>query len=114
MAHEFIEINDVSVNYEINNLLAVSGLDMKIKSGSFSAVVGPSGCGKSTLMKILSGLIKPTTGNVKINNSEVTGPQNFVGMAFQNPVMMPWRKTLDNVLIPFEILKQNKSKKKEY
>ena len=111
MAHEFIEINDVSVNYEINNLLAVSGLDMKIKSGSFSAVVGPSGCGKSTLMKILSGLIKPTTGNVKINNSEVTGPQNFVGMAFQNPVMMPWRKTLDNVLIPFEILKQNKSKK---
>ena len=112
MAHEFIEINDVSVNYEINNLLAVSGLDMKIKSGSFSAVVGPSGCGKSTLMKILSGLIKPTTGNVKINNSEVTGPQNFVGMAFQNPVMMPWRKTLENVLIPFEILKQNKSKKK--
>ena len=104
MTYEFIEINDVSVNYEINNLLAVSGLDMKIKSGSFSAVVGPSGCGKSTLMKILSGLIKPTTGNVKINNSEVTGPQNFVGMAFQNPVMMPWRKTLDNVLIPFEIL----------
>ena len=44
MAHEFIEINDVSVNYEINNLLAVSGLNMKIKSGSFSAVVGPSGC----------------------------------------------------------------------
>ena len=111
MTCEFIEINDVSVNYEINNLLAVSGLDMKIKSGSFSAVVGPSGCGKSTLMKILSGLIRPTTGNVKINNSEVTGPQNFVGMAFQNPVMMPWRKTLDNVLIPFEILKQNKSKK---
>ena len=106
MAHEFIEINDVSVNYEINNLLAVSGLDMKIKSGSFSAVVGPSGCGKSTLMKILSGLLKPTTGNVKINNVEVNGPQNFVGMAFQNPVMMPWRKTLDNVLIPFEILKQ--------
>ena len=67
MAHEFIEINDVSVNYEINNLLAVSGLDMKIKSGSFSAVVGPSGCGKSTLMKILSGLIKRINRSVKIN-----------------------------------------------
>ena len=104
MAHEFIEINDVSVNYEINNLLAVSGLDMKIKSGSFSAVVGPSGCGKSTLMKILSGLIKPTTGNVKINNSEVTGPQNFVGMAFQNPVLLEWRSILKNVMLPLEIV----------
>ena len=43
MEKNFIELNDVSVNYDINNLLAVSGLNMKIKSGSFSAVVGPSG-----------------------------------------------------------------------
>tara|TARA_Y100000813_G_C24137936_1_gene340932 strand:+ start:302 stop:1066 length:765 start_codon:yes stop_codon:yes gene_type:complete len=113
MEKNFIELNDVSVNYDINNLLAVSGLNMKIKSGSFSAVVGPSGCGKSTLMKILSGLITPTTGRVKINKKIVEGPQNFVGMAFQNPVMMPWRKTLENVLIPFEILKNKKSKEEQ-
>jgi NitT/TauT family transport system ATP-binding protein len=71
------------------------------------AFVGPSGCGKSTLLKLISGLLLATTGAVVVDDQPVTGPLKNVGMAFQNPVLLPWRRVLDNVLLPLEILREN-------
>jgi NitT/TauT family transport system ATP-binding protein len=73
-------------------------------------VVGPSGCGKSTLTRLVSGLMKPSEGQVWLHSQLVTSPRPTVGMAFQNPVLLEWRTILDNILLPMEIVKSPMSK----
>lgn len=114
-----VSIENVDMRYGgAAGTLAVSGLTMKIDKGEFVAVVGPSGCGKSTLMKLVTGLHIPQQGSVIVANSEVTKPVSIVGMAFQNPTMLPWRTTLENILLPLEIVERHRhrlrSHKKEY
>jgi NitT/TauT family transport system ATP-binding protein len=55
-------------------------------------------------MKVVTGLWPPSGGTVAVDGREVTGPLSIVGMAFQNPTLLPWRKTLDNVMLPLEIV----------
>ncbi|MDE1157025.1 MAG: ABC transporter ATP-binding protein [Neorhizobium sp.] len=98
-----VELIDVSLTY--GKTLAVSNLSMKVPEGSFSAVVGPSGCGKSSLMKLVTGLMPATSGSVLVDNKEISGPVSIVGMAFQNPNLLPWRTTLQNVLLPLEVVR---------
>jgi NitT/TauT family transport system ATP-binding protein len=103
----FVEIFDVSLAYGgggAGGTLALDGVSLSVGKGEFVAVVGPSGCGKSTLLKLVSGLHPPTRGGVIVAGREVTGPIKIVGMAFQNPIMLPWRTTLRNVLLPLEIV----------
>lgn len=104
----FINLRKVSLIYgEQEQTLAIDRLNMSIDRGSFVAIVGPSGCGKSTLLKLVSGLVPPTQGDVFIEGSKVTRPVQKVGMAFQNPLLMPWRTTLRNVVLPMEIVARN-------
>ena len=88
--------------------LAVRDLTLHVDEGEFVAVVGPSGCGKSTLMKLVTGLHVPQTGAIHVDDKRVAGPVSIVGMAFQNPTMLPWRSTLDNVLMPLEVVKEHR------
>nr|WP_179956162.1 MULTISPECIES: ABC transporter ATP-binding protein [unclassified Pannonibacter] len=92
--------------------LALDGLTMAVNKGEFAAVVGPSGCGKSTLMKLATGLMRPQAGTVEVAGKEVAGPVSIAGMAFQNPSMLPWRTTLDNVMLPLEIVQPHRSRLK--
>ena len=102
---DFVELDQVSLKYnEEESALALYKTSFKVASGEFVAVVGPSGCGKSTLMKVVTGLWPATAGTVKVANKVVTGPLNFVGMAFQNSSLLPWRTALDNVMLPLEIV----------
>jgi NitT/TauT family transport system ATP-binding protein len=87
---------------------ALEGLDLNVGQGKFAAVVGPSGCGKSSLMKLVTGLLPPTAGIIEVGGKKVDGPLNIAGMAFQNPTLLPWRQTLSNVLLPFEIVEQHR------
>jgi NitT/TauT family transport system ATP-binding protein len=109
----FIRLDRVSLSYDqtIENL-AVKELNLDVSKGQFVAVVGPSGCGKSSLMKLLTGLIKPTSGRIEYAGAQVTGPLNCVGMAFQNPTLLPWRHLMGNVLLPFEIVREHRQKYK--
>ena len=102
----FVALNRVSVRYgeDGDGTLALEGTSLAVAPGEFVAVVGPSGCGKSTLMKVVTGLWPPTAGTVTVHGQEVAGPLSIVGMAFQNPTLLPWRKTLDNVMLPLEIV----------
>lgn len=102
----FIAIDGVSLTYgeDDTGTLALRDASLHIAKGEFAAVVGPSGCGKSTLMKLASGLRRPSAGGVTIAGQEVAGPLKIVGMAFQNPTLLPWRTALANVLLPLEIV----------
>jgi len=110
--HSFIDVRNVSVVFEQDReqVLAVDRLDVTIERGQFAAIVGPSGCGKSTLTRLVSGLMRPTTGQVSVDGRPVTRPIRGVGMAFQNPMLMPWRTTLRNVLLPLEVVPEHRAR----
>jgi len=99
-----IELDNVSLRYPGGSVLALEATDMQVGDGDFVAIVGPSGCGKSTILKLVSGLMPATTGNVMVENREVRGPSKGVGMAFQNPTMLPWLTVRENVMLPLKIV----------
>jgi NitT/TauT family transport system ATP-binding protein len=90
---------------------AIEDVSLGIRQGEFIAVVGPSGCGKSSLMKLISGLHPPLGGTLTVEGKPVTGPLKSVGMAFQNSNLLPWRKAIDNVLLPLEIVEPHRRAK---
>lgn len=102
------EIRDLSVNYHSleGETLALKNINFDIYENEIIGIVGPSGCGKSTLLSLISGLIKPSTGHVLINNRLVDKPLKNVGYMFQNDQLFYWRNILRNVTIGLEI--QNK------
>jgi NitT/TauT family transport system ATP-binding protein len=105
-----VQLEKVSLRYGAGttSTLAIDGIDLKIRRGEFVAVVGPSGCGKSTLMKIISGLVPISDGVALVEGREVAGPLKSVGMAFQASNLLPWRTTLDNVMLPLEVVEPHK------
>jgi NitT/TauT family transport system ATP-binding protein len=118
----FIDFQDVWLAYNDELLragqFAVEAIDLQVQQGEFIAIVGPSGCGKSTFMKLATGLRGPSRGRIRIDGQPVTGPLKISGMAFQAPSLLPWRTTVDNVLLPLEIVEPYRSsfkhKRKEY
>ena len=118
----FVDFNNVWLAYNDELLaaghFAVEDISLKVGQGEFIAIVGPSGCGKSTFMKLTTGLKMPSKGSIAIGGAPVTGPLKISGMAFQAPSLLPWRTTLDNVLLPLEIVEPYRSsfkaRRKEY
>ncbi len=118
----FVDFQNVWLAYNdellAQNHFAVEDINLQVRQGEFIAIVGPSGCGKSTFMKLTTGLKRPSKGQIFVDGQPVTGPLKISGMAFQAPSLLPWRTTLDNVLLPLEIVEpfrsQFKQKKQEY
>ena len=107
----FVDINNVTHAYGGDGgVVAVDKLSLSIAQGEFAAVVGPSGCGKSTLMKLVTGLQIPRAGSITVGGSTVRGPLKIAGMAFQAPNLLPWRRTLENILLPLEIVQPHRSR----
>jgi NitT/TauT family transport system ATP-binding protein len=98
-----LRIKTVRKFYE--DLEAIRNVSFDVADGEFLSLLGPSGCGKSTLLMMVAGLIGATEGEISINGKIVSGPRREVGVVFQQPVLLPWRKVLDNVLFPIELLK---------
>ena len=109
----FVDFRDVWLAYNdellAQNHFAVEAIDLQVQQGEFIAIVGPSGCGKSTFMKLATGLRMPSMGKIRIDGQPVTGPLKISGMAFQSPSLLPWRTTVDNVLLPLEIVEPHRS-----
>jgi NitT/TauT family transport system ATP-binding protein len=118
----FVDFQDVWLAYDQEALArrqyAVEAIDLTVRRGEFIAIVGPSGCGKSTFMKLATGLKMPSQGRIRIDGQPVAGPLKISGMAFQAPSLLPWRTTVDNVLLPLEIVEpyrsQFKARRPEY
>ena len=92
------------------DVTALADVTLDIAADEFVTLVGPSGCGKTTLLKMLAGLIPASTGTLTLDDHAIRGPSRHVGLVFQAPVLMPWRSVLDNVLLPVEILRLDRTR----
>jgi NitT/TauT family transport system ATP-binding protein len=77
-------------------------INLTVQANDVMALLGPSGCGKSTIMRILSGLIKPTGGIVKMQGQPLRGVNPGVAMVFQNFALFPWLTVRENILLGLE------------
>jgi len=82
---------------------ALQDVALEVAPGEFISIVGTSGCGKSTLLRIVAGLIRPTSGEVRVNDRPVDGPHDDIGIVFQTPVLLPWRSVWRNVSLQLEL-----------
>ena len=100
-----IALDGVGMTYHADSgpVEALRDIALTVGRGELVALVGPSGCGKSTLLRIIAGLRPATTGRIAVDGRAVTGPIAAVGMVFQAPVLLKWRRIVDNVLLPAEL-----------
>ena len=104
------QLNKTYATREGSPILALSNVNLEIERGEFVTVVGPSGCGKTTLLKILAGILQKSTGRIMVDGKPIDGPSRQVGVVFQEPLLLPWRTILENVLVPAEIQKLDPGK----
>lgn len=76
---------------------ALEDIDLAVTDGEFVSIVGPSGCGKSTILRLIAGLIVPTSGTLTLNGTPITGPDPERGMVFQRPTLFPWLTVEQNL-----------------
>ena len=93
-----LELLNVSKNF--GRTPVVKDVSLTVEDGEFLVLVGPSGCGKSTLMQILTGILPPSQGEVRLAGERIVAPRRDLGVVFQEPVLLPWRSVLDNVMLP--------------
>ena len=82
---------------------ALRDFSLRAPCGQFVVIVGPSGCGKSTLLRVLSGLIRPSAGEVRLNDERITQPSPRIGLMFQDAALLPWRTVEQNIRLPLEL-----------
>jgi len=98
-AESSIEINNVSVRFKTSKGIytAVKDISLNVKKGEIVTLIGHSGCGKSTLMGTISGMVKPTSGQVTANGAVVSKPGPDRGIVFQNYSLLPWLTVYKNI-----------------
>jgi NitT/TauT family transport system ATP-binding protein len=86
-----------------DRLVALDGVDLSVAHREVVALIGPNGCGKSTMLRVAGGLLAPEAGTVELGGHRVDGPDAGAGFVFQEPRLLPWRDTIDNVALPLEL-----------
>jgi NitT/TauT family transport system ATP-binding protein len=82
---------------------ALEGFDLTVEPGEVVAIIGPNGCGKSTFLRVAAGLLPPTAGSVSLDDRPIRGPDERIGLVFQEPRLLPWRSVAGNVTYPLEL-----------
>jgi NitT/TauT family transport system ATP-binding protein len=102
-----IELRGVTHRYagQSGAVYALEPIDLEVEAGSFVAILGPSGCGKTTLLRIVSGLLESTGGQVWLagESPAVARRRRAIGWLAQEDGLLPWRRVLDNVALPLRL-----------
>ncbi|QLQ35753.1 ABC transporter ATP-binding protein [Micromonospora robiginosa] len=100
-----VEIDQVAVRFRTKkkDVTALRDVTLRIAPGEFVAIVGASGCGKSTLLKLVSGLLRPSSGQVRLDGEDVRGPRRDIGYVFQRAALLEWRSARRNILLQAEM-----------
>jgi NitT/TauT family transport system ATP-binding protein len=95
-----LEITELGHSYQGHTVL--DGVNLSVEAGELVGIVGPSGCGKSTLLRCLAGLLEPSSGQVVVNGSPVSGVPDSLAVVFQDysRSLLPWLTVRDNVALP--------------
>ena len=88
---------------KIEPITALKNISFDAYEGEFLSIVGPSGCGKTTLLRLVSGILPMTKGEVTLNGELIKKPQAGIGIVFQKAVLFKWRTILENVMLPVEV-----------
>jgi len=111
-----IALNDVVLEYRAPGQVPVRALDrvgFDVPDGQFVSILGPSGCGKSTILKLVSGLLMPTSGDVRLDGEPIRGVPPSVGFMFQSDALLPWATVQDNVALALELRGLGKRERSE-
>lgn len=104
-----VRLERVGVTYQAQRqaVPALTDVSLSVRTGGFLALLGPTGCGKSTLLRVVSDLVRPTTGTVEVRGGPAAAARraNEFGFVFQEPALLPWRTALENVHLPLEVVK---------
>jgi len=108
VARPYIALEQVSLRFqsEHRQVQALSDVDLGVDEGEFVALLGPTGCGKSSLLRLISDLIPPTSGVIKIRGEPPSAARQAVqfGFVFQEPALLPWRTAIENIQLPLEVV----------
>lgn len=96
-----VSVRNVSKNY--GAVEALRDLSLEFPRGQLTSLLGPSGCGKTTLLKIIAGLLEPTSGEIEIEGKKVTGPGPDRAFVFQDFALLPWASVIRNVAFGLEL-----------
>jgi NitT/TauT family transport system ATP-binding protein len=107
---EYIRFQNVSKVFHLTRekkeaICALDSIDLSIRKGELLSIVGASGSGKTTMLKLISGILIPTSGTVSIKGEAVHNLRQDTGNVFQKATLLPWRSVLRNVLLPVEVVK---------
>jgi NitT/TauT family transport system ATP-binding protein len=108
-----IRIDGVSLTFRgVRTTHVLDAVDLDVGGSEVIALIGPNGCGKSTLLRVLAGLIPADGGSVTLDGDPVTGPDDRVGLVFQEPRLLAWRTAEQNVRFPMELAGWSKERQR--
>ena len=96
-----VSVRNITKNY--GEVEALRDMSLEFPRGQLTSLLGPSGCGKTTLLKIIAGLLLPTSGYVEVNGKTVQGPGPDRAFVFQDFALLPWSTVLNNVAFGLEM-----------
>ena len=116
MDQPIVRIENIDLNYHDPNgeTRALKNISFDVNKGEFVSIVGPSGCGKSTLLSILANLLKPSGGEVYIEDEPINHSEILMGYMLQKDHLFEWRSIWENVILGLEIQNKLTDEKKEY
>ncbi len=106
-----LEVKNIYKSYKDTHVL--NNISINLNDNEFVSLIGPSGSGKSTIFNIIAGLLKPDKGHIYIEGKDCTGETGKISYMYQKDLLLPWKKIIDNVALPFIIKGDSKKEARE-